>query len=87
MVALRKTQKDEMLQIQTGEIRFMLANKAFGMGLIYLDINVVYHCYDRQCSRLFTRNWPGGFRSCKSRGRAKLDYMPRILNEIRSFME
>ena len=84
--SLEKTQKDEMLLgFKSGEIRFMLATKAFGMGIDISDINVVYHYamtgnvvdYLQEIGRVARDHQKVEI------GRAKLDYMPSDFNEIR----
>lgn len=83
---LSKEEKDEVLyQFKTGEIQFVLATKAFGMGIDIPDITNVYHFaptgnvvdYIQEIGRAARDNnlVPIGF--------GWIDFLPKDMNEIK----
>jgi ATP-dependent DNA helicase RecQ len=84
--SLDKETKDEVLnEFKNGELKFVLATKAFGMGIDIPDINNVYHYaptgnvvdYIQEIGRAARDNKlvPFGF--------GLIDFLPRDLNEVK----
>lgn len=83
---LRKEEKDEVLsEYKTGELQFVLATKAFGMGIDIPDITSVYHYaptgnvvdYIQEIGRA-ARD-----KSIVPFGFAKIDFLIRDMNEVK----
>lgn len=81
-----KVEKDEVLnQFQSGDLQFVLATKAFGMGIDIPDITNVYHYaptgnvvdYIQEIGRT-ARD-----KEKVSKGYALIDFLPRDLNEVK----
>lgn len=83
---LSKEEKDEVLkQFKTGEIRFVLATKAFGMGIDIPDINSVYH-YAPTGNVVDYIQEIGRAARDKSKveyGVGAIDFLPRDFNEVK----
>lgn len=83
---LQKEEKDEVLEeYKNGDLQFVLATKAFGMGIDISDITNVYHYaptgnvvdYIQEIGRA-ARD-----KSKVSRGFGIIDFLPRDLNEVK----
>lgn len=83
---LRKEEKDEVLsEYKSGELQFVLATKAFGMGIDIPDITNVYHYaptgnvvdYIQEIGRAARDN------NKVSHGYGRIDFLNRDMNEVK----
>lgn len=83
---LSKEEKDEVLsEYKDGELKFVLATKAFGMGIDIPDITNVYHYaptgsvvdYIQEIGRAARE------KSKVKNGRGLIDFLPRDMNEVK----